>query len=131
MPDIQENQGQKYAPPYSLRLTFEERQQLKRDAGNMPLSAYIRERLFDTPSPRKRTFRQPVKDEQTLAKLLTELGQSRLSSNLNQLAKASNSGSLPVTPETEQAIHQACEDVERMKEYLVHALGLNNTKGQL
>jgi len=118
----------KYPPPYSLRLTQEERQRLKHAAGNMPLSAYIRERLFDTPSPRKRSFRQPIKDEETLAKLLTELGQSRLSNNLNQLAKASNSGSLPVTPETEQAIHQACEDVDRMKKYLVKALGLQINK---
>lgn len=118
----------KYPPPYSLRLTLEERQRLKHDAGNMPLSAYIRERLFDTPSPRKRSFRQPLKDEETLAKLLTELGQSRLSNNLNQLAKASNSGSLPVTPETEQAIHQAAHDVEEMKAYLIKALGLQPEK---
>ena len=42
------------AAPFSLRLTFEERKQLNSDAGNMPLGAYIREQLLDTPSPRKR-----------------------------------------------------------------------------
>jgi len=118
------NKRQKYAPPFSLRLTFEERQRLDQESGNVPLGAYIREQLFDTPSPRKRVFRQPVKNEKTLAKLLTELGQSRLSSNLNQLAKASNSGSLPITSETEQALNQACEDVEMMRQYLIQALGL-------
>jgi len=114
----------KYPPPYSLRLTFEERAQLDRDAGNMPLSAYIRERLFDDPSPRKRTFRRPVENEQLLAQLLSELGTSRLSNNLNQLAKASNSGSLALTPEVEEALNQATKDIEEMKASLIQALGL-------
>ncbi len=36
----------KTPPPFSLRLSFEERARLERDAGDMPLGAYIRERLF-------------------------------------------------------------------------------------
>ncbi|MGF1623944.1 MAG: plasmid mobilization relaxosome protein MobC [Alphaproteobacteria bacterium] len=35
--------------------------------------------------------------------MLGELGRSRIANNLNQLARAANSGSLPVTPETVQA----------------------------
>lgn len=33
-------------PPFSLRLTFEERQRLEADAGDMPLGAFIRKRLL-------------------------------------------------------------------------------------
>lgn len=39
-----------------------------------------------------------------LALLLSELGQSRLASNINQLAKAANMGTLDITPEIEREI---------------------------
>ena len=51
------------------------------------------------------------------------LGGSRLSSNLNQLAKAVNTGSLPVTPETEDDLKQACREVAEMRAELLRALG--------
>ena len=113
-----------YPPPFSLRLTFKERQILEHNAGNMPISAYIREQLFDAPCSRKRHLRQPVKNEKILAQLLSELGQSHLSNNLNQLAKASHIGSLPLTLETEQALNQAADDIKFMRHSLVKALGL-------
>jgi hypothetical protein len=53
------------------------------------------------------------------------LGQSRLSSNLNQLAKAVNTGALPVTPETESEIVAACASVTAMRYDLLNALGLH------
>ncbi len=56
--------------------------------------------------------------------MLGALGRSRLSSNLNQLAKAVHSGSLPVTPETKQAILDACAAVQSMSGELIKALGL-------
>src|SRR3546814_1098687 len=86
--------------PFSLRLTFEQRAQLEQDAGGMSLAAYIQSRLFDSenPAPRRRGKR-PVKDYQALAQVLGKLGQSRLSANLNQLARSANSGSLPRSEE--------------------------------
>ena len=48
-----------------------------------------------------------------------------LGANLNQLAKAVNSGSLPVTPATETAIHEAAQDVMEMRRMLIDALGLD------
>ena len=114
----------KYAPPFSLRLTAEERTRLDADAGPLPIGEYIRTQLFETPSARKVRFRRPVQDEQALTQVLGALGRSRLSSNLNQLAKAVHSGSLPVTPETEQAILEACSAVKGMSNNLVQALGL-------
>ena len=113
-------------PPFSLRLTFEERARLERDAGDMPLGAYIRSRLLDQPvgDRRPRQAKRPVKDHQALASLLGELGKSRIANNLNQLAKAANSGSLPLTPETEKSLQEACAGVQWLRTTLTQALGL-------
>ena len=112
-------------PPFSLRLTFEERAQLEQEAGNMPLGAYIRERMFKNPdlAPRRRGKR-PVKDYQALAKVLGELGRSRLANILSQLAKAANSGSLPVTTQTEVELRLACAAIQAIRHDLIEALGL-------
>jgi len=93
----------------------------------MSLAGYIHSRLFgndDGAALRKRRTRQPVQDEQLLAQLLGKLGQSHLSSNLNQLAKSANTGSLPVTPDTEAALMAAAADVRDMRRLLIAALNL-------
>lgn len=117
----------KRPPPFSLRLTFEERARLERDAGDMPLGAYIRSRLFDEPAPHRaaRRAKRPVKDHQALASVLAELGKSRIANNLNQLAKAANSGSLPLTLETEKSLQEACAGVQWLRMALMQALGLH------
>jgi hypothetical protein len=65
-----------------------------------------------------------VKDRRALAHVLSMLGASRLASNLNQLAKAANSSSLPVTPETESELQAACRDIRTIKHLLMTALGI-------
>ena len=110
--------------PFSLRLSFEERARLEQDAAGMSLGAYIREMLFgEDVAPRKTRGKFPVKDHEALGRVLGALGSSRLSSNLNQLAKAANTGSLPVTPETEAELREACAAVLVMREELLMALG--------
>ena len=118
--------GREYPPPFSLRLSFEDRAALEKAAAGMPLGAYIRWRALDPdkPPPRSRG-KFPVKDHQALGRVLGELGRSRLANNLNQLARAVNSGSLPVTPDTEIAIRAACEDIALMRADLIKALGLD------
>ncbi|MFQ5482461.1 MAG: hypothetical protein ACE5ER_06845 [Nitrospinaceae bacterium] len=112
-------------PPFSLRLTPEERAQLEKDAAGMSLGAYIRSRLFDQTLPKRRTRgKHPVKDHQELGKLLGELSRFRLANNLNQLAKAVNTGSLEVSPDTEQAIQNGCSDIHWMRRTLIKALGM-------
>ncbi len=114
----------KYPPPYSIRFTFEERARLDAERGRQPLSAYIRERLFgDDATPRKKRGLSPVADTEALGRVLGALGGSRLSSNLNQLAKAVNTGSLPVTPETEADLQEACREVKALRDDLLRALG--------
>ncbi len=117
-----------YTVPFSMRLTRAQRRRLDMDAGAMTAGQYVRHCLFENPTPQKRTFRRPVQDEQALTQVLGALGRSRLSSNLNQIAKAVHSGSLPVSPETEQAILAACAEVADMRALVVKALGYEALK---
>ena len=115
------------APPYSLRLSQADRERLERDALGMSLASYIRWRLFnpDSPPPRQRG-KVPVKDQQALSGLLAHLGKSQLANNLNQLARAANSGSLPVGPDVEAALLRAAAEVTAMRALLIEALGLKD-----
>ncbi|MDF1803211.1 hypothetical protein [Thalassovita sp.] len=113
-----------YPPPFSIRFTFEERAKLDAARGRKALAAHIREKLFgDDVTPRKRPGNSPVQDAEALGRVLGALGASRLSSNLNQLAKAVNTGSLPVTPETEADMVAACKEVIALRNDLLRALG--------
>jgi hypothetical protein len=117
--------NKKPLPPFSLRLTPEERAQLDKDAAGMSLGAHIRSRLFDSSVSKRRTRnKHPVKDHQELAKVLGELGRSRLANNMNQLAKAMNEGSLEISTETEKAIRDGCSDIRWMRHVLMTAMGL-------
>lgn len=113
----------KAPPPFSLRFTFEERAQLEAAANGVALGAYIKAVLFSEKLEKvRRRNTNPVADHQALAQVLAALGQSRLSSNLNQLARAVNTGTLPVHPETEAEILQACRDVMAIRAELLRAL---------
>ena len=69
-------------------------------------------------------MKRPVKDHKLLAELLTKLGASRISNNLNQLARAANSGSLLLMPEIEEDLRQALADIAWMRKILMQGLGL-------
>lgn len=111
--------------PFSLRLTPEDREQLMRDAAGMSLGGYIHWRLFGADSPSRRRRRAPVKDQRALSEVVALLGQSRIASNLNQLAKATNSGSLNLTPEIELELREALQSVAQMRRLLIAALDLS------
>jgi Bacterial mobilisation protein (MobC) len=93
----------------------------------MTLGAYVRSRLFDQSrvAPRRRS-KKPVKDHAALAHVLALLGKSHISNNINQLAKAANTGSLPVTMDTERALNDAVQDVATMRRHLLAALNLDD-----
>lgn len=110
--------------PLSVRFTEAEKARLRALAGNRPVGLYIRERALDSDAEPRARVRQPVKDAEPLGRLLGLLGQSRLASNLNQLAKAANQGSLPLTLEVEAELRQACAEVHEMRLLLLRALGL-------
>lgn len=115
----------KYPPPFSLRLSEDERAILRRRAGKRSMGEYIRSKLFgEDATPRKVKRRNPTEDDQENAAQLAGLGQSRLASNMNQIAKAANMGALPVTPDLENELHQACADIAFMRRALIASLGL-------
>lgn len=113
-------------PPFSIRLTFEERAKLQKAAGDLSISAYIKFLLFSGDAPVIRTRgKTPVKDHKALAEVLACLGASRIANNLNQLAKAANSGSLYLDRETKAQFNAACHDIRVMRQLLMEALGIS------
>ncbi|MCA8894025.1 MAG: hypothetical protein KDA48_02110 [Amphiplicatus sp.] len=89
------------------------------------MSAYIRDRLFgEGVEKRKVRNRNPVKDQEALARVLGMLGRSRIANNLNQLAKDSNCGALILDEETNAKIDEAYALVISMRNELIRALGL-------
>lgn len=113
------------APPFSLRLSFEERKVLEQAAGGLPIAGYIKSLLFAEHAPRRAVRRRaPVKDAKALAEVLACLGTSRIANNLNQLAKAANSGSFYFDRETKVQLGAACDDIRAMRQLLMGALGM-------
>ncbi len=118
------------AKPFSIRLTDDERQSLTLQAGSRPLATYLRDLILAQPAQaRRQRQRGKVKDDVSLARVLAALGQSRIANNLNQLAKAVNVGILPVSPETERDIAEACHAVMGMRRDLMFALGCDLSEG--
>jgi hypothetical protein len=110
--------------PLSVRFTAAEKTRLGELAGSVPLSQFIRQRALGDAAEARAKVRQSLKDAEPLGRLLGLLGQSRLSSNLNQIAKAAHQGSLPVTKEVEAELQAACAQVFEMRLLLLRALGL-------
>ena len=116
-------QPSKRSPPFSIRFTFKERQILNREAKGKPWAEHIRQRLFGDASMRQRGRRDEA-NHAALGKLLGELGKSRLASNMNQIAKAANQGTLPVTPDLQDELKEACADIRMMRDALISSLGI-------
>ena len=120
--------GDKRPAPFSLRLSFEEKQKLIEDAGRESISAYIKARLFDPDAPvRQARGLNPVKDQKALAQLLGMLGSSRIAKNLDEIAEAARVGALPLDDQTVKSIRRACDDLRIMRRFLLAALGIRET----
>lgn len=123
-----DNRPNQYPPPFSMRFTKEERKSLELAAAGRPLAAYIRWLIFkeDMPEmPKKRTRGEAAsQDHKQLAKLLGALGKSRIASNINQLAKAANSGSLPISKEIINALNESVSAIKWMRETLINGMGI-------
>jgi hypothetical protein len=129
-PDKKGQSKRKSAPPFSLRLTIEERAKLNEEAGTQPLGTYIRSRLFGQNIQKRRVARRPALDHQKLALVLSELGHSRLASNMNQLAKAANIGTLDFDDAVIRELQEACRSISHRGEVLIAALGLKPEDGE-
>jgi len=109
--------------PVTLRLTADERTQLEELADGMTLSACIRACVFaEEERRRKRRPKSAVADKKALAECLALLGQSRMASNLNQLAYHANIGALVVDDEVKSQINESYQSIREMRALLLQAL---------
>jgi hypothetical protein len=115
--DIQSNTHKKRSAPFSLRLSFNEREELERrsDDAGLSMGGYCKFAIFEKPPPRR--ARRPVRDRAELAKLLGAVG--KVGNNLNQIAHQLNvHGSIDV-PELQQAL----DDLAQIRAQVMIALG--------
>jgi len=109
--------------PFSIRFTEEERSYLEHQAGGQPLGAFIRALVLCKQAQKRRVSRKPQLHHQKIALVLSTLGDSRLASNLNQLAKHANVGTLNVSEHIEQELHESYLTIISMRDLLIEALG--------
>lgn len=76
----------------------------------------------ERPTPRFKGY--IVWNRKLCSKLLSLLGQSSLSQNVNQLTKAPNSGFLPTTQDIDRALRKAAAPIQHMRVTLNGAIGL-------
>ncbi|NNM73955.1 hypothetical protein [Enterovirga aerilata] len=104
-----------------LPVTEDERVQLGREANGAPLASYGE--AAGRFAPRIRRPGLPIEDRQALALL----SNSRLVSNLNQLARLAHIGALPVSDEIGAEFHEAAGDIRTIRDCLLRALGLSTS----
>lgn len=117
-------------PPVSVRLSQEEYDRLKHDAGVLTMAAHIRLTLFGEGeiAPHRKSYTRkatsPSAELTMIGHMLGGLGQSEIAANLADMAKAAKIGALPVSPEVEADIAGACQAVQDMRDRLITALGV-------
>ncbi|WP_299955746.1 hypothetical protein [uncultured Roseobacter sp.] len=108
----------------TLRLTPEERIRLEELAAGTTLSAYIRTCVFaEDTKLRKTRPADAIEDKKAAAEALALLGQSRIASNLNQLAYHANIGALIVGEAEKAEIAEANAHLAAIRTFLMEALG--------
>lgn len=107
----------------SVRISEEERDVLRREAGDRGVSAHVRGRLFPE-SMKTTTRRVPSGQAEVYARVLAQLGSSELAPLLREFVHLARSGSLEMSAETVQALESACSSIEEMRDLLIRALGL-------
>lgn len=104
----------KRLPPFSLRLSAEERARLDSMANGEPLGAFIKTRLLESPPQRGTPF--------ALAQLLGLMGRSDIAASMRALAQAAERDLLDFDPEARTTIHDACANIALIKSMLMRAL---------
>jgi len=117
------NKAKKANPsPISIYFNWGQLDELDEMRQGQKRGTFIKEALFS--AGKRLTKRYAETDRVLIAKVLAALGKSRISSNINQLAKAANSGSLPVNDEVQKALLDACVTIEWMKITMIEAMGV-------
>ena len=116
-------QNDKYGMPFSMRLSAQERARLDVLAGDMTTAAYVRSRLFDTPSPRSRKIRRFDVNQSLLKKLVRQLGRQHISSRLHRILNAIDDGDLEVDDKLELELRYLCSELRHLRRNIRKALG--------
>ena len=117
--DISQSASAPETNPFSIRFTVSERAYLEQQAGTQHLGAFIREQLLDKKAKKRRVLRKPKMDDKNQAMVLSLLGDQRIASNLNQLAKHANMGTLDFDDEVLDQIQEACAAMIAVRNYLL------------
>ncbi len=112
----------KRLPPFSLRLSADERARMERLAKGMPLGAYIKACALDPKSAAKVHAEAHESRRALLARIIARLGS--VAETLKLIRAALDCGALDFEPETEGALRTACADLTTVKAMLMQALGM-------
>jgi hypothetical protein len=105
-------------------MSADERERLEELAAGMTLSAYIRACVFaEKTKRRQKRPKSVIADKKAAAEALALLGQSRIASNLNQLAHHANIGALIIDAEEKAQITEATAHLAAIRALLMQALG--------
>lgn len=112
--------SKKRTPPFSIRLSVDERAEIDRRsrAAGLSIAGYFKSAALNQ---RPRKFRHPQVDRAKLSKLLGELG--KVGNNLNQLARTLNTEGSVEIPE----LIQALKELTDMRAMVMSALGYRET----
>lgn len=111
---------------FSLRISEKQKLLLQQRAKShgLSVSAYGRMMLLsETIEDRARMLADAASDKE-LAQILAVLGQTRIANNLNQIAKAINTGTLIISPDVIKQINESYDTVLWIRATLIKALGL-------
>lgn len=105
----------------TVRMTADERARLEDLSAKSGLAAGAFMRAASLKDPGVRSRRRPTADHVAIRQLLGELG--RIGNNINQIARAVNSGQLPELPELREALSAYLQ----LRDKILVALGREKT----
>lgn len=109
----------------TIRFTREEFAEISAKAGNTPLAAFVRERVLEKVSDRRRSpGHAPVKDHVALAQVLALLGPSPLVGSFREAARGIENGSIAASDDLDAVLRAAATDLSEIKTLLMTALGV-------
>ena len=121
----------KRATPFSIRFSDDQRARVEARAGAMPVGAYTKLLVLSEDAPHYRKRRaMPEAEQRLLAEILARLGASRSASNLNQIAKHLNQGTLVIDAELEDDLKRACAEVAWLRTTRMQALGIKDRENE-
>jgi len=115
--------------PISIRLTQEEIVELKRLAGSLSVSEYMRRQLFgDVANVKSENASEmrltPQARQKLLAQILMRLGQLDTVKNVNLLIESIETGLIYVSPEVLSEFSALHREIQNLRQDLLKALGL-------